>query len=164
MEKQLKIVFLLSVALWMTACAGETPAENEPMAVDSTAVVEEEVPVEKPALGPNEFEIQEGDTTYIMKQYFMCFLKTGPNRDQDSATAAQLQADHQANIGRLAEEDKIHMAGPMGDDGDLRGIFVFNTTTFEEADSLVRTDPAVAAGRLAYELHPWWVAKGSSVR
>ena len=63
-----------------------------------------------------------GADPYGMKSYILVFLKKGPNRSKDSTTRAQLQAGHMANINRLAEEGKLIMAGPMMDDGDIRGI------------------------------------------
>ncbi|MBP1657261.1 MAG: hypothetical protein H6Q31_1862 [Bacteroidetes bacterium] len=91
-----------------------------------------------------------------MKVYVMAFLKKGPNRNQDSIEAARLQAAHMANIHRMAEEGSLVLAGPFMDDGDLRGIYVFNVSTVEEARALTATDPAVKAGRLTMELHPWY--------
>ena len=86
----------------------------------------------------------------------MAFLKRGPNRSQDSATAAKLQQAHLANIGRLAKEGKLILAGPFMADGDLRGIYLFDVTTIEEAKALTETDPAIKVGRLVMELHPWY--------
>jgi uncharacterized protein YciI len=91
-----------------------------------------------------------------MKVYVMAFLKKGPNRNQDSGEAARLQAAHMANIQRMAEEGTLVLAGPFMDDGDLRGIYVFNVPTVEDARKLTETDPAVKSGRLAMELHPWY--------
>lgn len=99
---------------------------------------------------------QLGADDYGMKRYVMAFLKMGPNRDQDSATAAQLQRAHLDNINRLVKEKKLIVAGPFLDDGDLRGVFIFNVETIEEAEALTNTDPAVKAGRLVMELHPWY--------
>jgi len=93
---------------------------------------------------------------YGMKKYVVAFLKKGPKRDQDSATAASLQAAHMANIGRMAKEGTLVLAGPFLDDGDLRGIYIFNVETIEEAKALTETDPAIKAGRLSMELHPWY--------
>jgi uncharacterized protein len=91
-----------------------------------------------------------------MKKYVMAFLKKGPNRNQDSLTVVQLQEGHMANINRMAEEGKLILAGPFMDDGDLRGIYIFNVETIEEAEALTRTDPAIQAGRLIMELHTWY--------
>lgn len=97
-----------------------------------------------------------GADEYGMKQYVMAFLKPGPNQDQDSATAAQLQRAHLDNIFRMADEGKLALAGPFMDDAGLSGVYVFNVKTVEEAKSLTETDPAVQAGRLIMELHPWY--------
>lgn len=72
----------------------------------------------------------------------------------------QLQKDHIANIVRLAELKKLVVAGPFGDNGQLRGIFVFKVASIDEARALTETDPAVQAGRLAIDLHPWLVPEG----
>ena len=97
-----------------------------------------------------------GADEYGMKQYVMAYLKRGPKRDQDSATAEQLQKAHLENINRMAEEGKLVVAGPFMDDGDVRGIYIFNVSTVEEAKVLTETDPAIKAGRLEMELHPWY--------
>jgi uncharacterized protein YciI len=91
-----------------------------------------------------------------MHRYVLALLKSGPNRDQDSTTAAELQAAHMANIERMAEEGDLVLAGPFLDDGDLRGIYVFDVETIEEARALTESDPAIQAGRLEMELHPWY--------
>lgn len=93
---------------------------------------------------------------YGMKPYVMAFLKKGPNRTQDSATAVKLQAAHMENIGRMAKEGKLVVAGPFLDNGDIRGIYIFDVKTIEEAKKLTETDPAVQAGRLTMELHLWY--------
>lgn len=97
-----------------------------------------------------------GADEYGMKHYVMAFLKAGPNRNQDSLMRIEIQKGHMANIQRLADEGKLVMAGPFEDDGDIRGIFIFNVTTIEEAKVLTATDPAIQAGRLIMELHPWY--------
>lgn len=91
-----------------------------------------------------------------MKQYVMAFLKKGPNRSQDSVTAASLQKAHLDNIVRMANEGKLVIAGPFMDDWEVRGIYIFDVRTVEEARALTETDPAVKAGRLIMDLHPWY--------
>ena len=91
-----------------------------------------------------------------MSRYVMAFLRKGPNRPTDSITRIELQKGHMANIERMAKEGKLVLAGPFMDDGDLRGIYVFNVETVEEARALTETDPAIKAGSLVMELHPWY--------
>jgi uncharacterized protein YciI len=67
-----------------------------------------------------------------MKQYYFVMLTKGNNRTQDSITAAQIQKAHLENIGRLAKAGKIIVAGPFGDDGNWRGIFIFDAKSVEE--------------------------------
>ena len=97
-----------------------------------------------------------GADNYGMKQYVMAFLKAGPNRSQDEETAAKLQTAHLKNIQRLAAEGKLLLAGPFLDDGNVRGIYIFNVTTLDEAEKLTQTDPAIQAGSLVMELHLWY--------
>jgi uncharacterized protein YciI len=96
-----------------------------------------------------------------MRQYFFVMLKRGPNRSQDSTTAAALQAGHMANISRMYQDGKLAIAGPFGDDGEWRGIFIIDAASIDEVKSLLAKDPAIEAGRLVYEIHPWWGAKRS---
>lgn len=99
---------------------------------------------------------QLGADEYGMKRYVVAFLKKGPSQNQDSVQAAELQQAHLNNIRRMAEEGKLVLAGPFLDDGELRGIYVFDVSSVEEAMELTETDPAIKAGRLSMELHPWY--------
>jgi len=94
---------------------------------------------------------------------YFAFLKRGPNRkegDDKNPEIQELQKAHIANIQRLAAMKKLLVAGPFGDNGALRGIFVFRVGSLEEAQSLCATDPMVKAGRLIVELHPWQIPEG----
>lgn len=96
-----------------------------------------------------------------MNTFYLAFLKKGPNRtEKETPEVQELQKAHLANIQRLAKLGKIVAAGPFGDDGDLRGIFVFRVSSLEEAQELCATDPMIKVGRLAAELHPWQVPEG----
>lgn len=99
-----------------------------------------------------------------MKEYYFVLLTKGPNRTQDSATVAAIQKAHIANIIRLAKEEKLSIAGPFADEGNWRGIFILNAKSLEEAKQWCETDPAIQTGRLNYEIHPWWGAKGSALK
>lgn len=99
-----------------------------------------------------------GADKYGMRRYVMAFLKRGPNRSQSPEDSAALMRAHLDNITRLAEAGSLIVAGPFLDDGDVRGIYLFNVATVEEARALTETDPAIQAGRLEMELHPWYGA------
>lgn len=98
-----------------------------------------------------------------MNTVYFGFLKRGPNRkegDGKNPEVQELQKAHLANINRLAEMKKLVVAGPFGDDGDLRGIFVFRVGSLKEAEELAATDPMIKIDRLRLELHPWHVPEG----
>lgn len=97
-----------------------------------------------------------GADDYGMRKYVMAFLKRGPNRDRSKEEADALQAAHMENIGRLAEEGLLSLAGPFFGDGELRGIYIFNVDSIEEAERLTNTDPAIKAGSLKMELMEWY--------
>jgi uncharacterized protein len=100
----------------------------------------------------------------VMKNYYMVFLKKGPHRSQDSVEVEKIQTAHMENITRLAKTGKLNIAGPFLDDGDLRGFFIFDVPTLEEAKKLTETDPAVQSGRLSYEVHPFMTQQGASFK
>ncbi len=96
---------------------------------------------------------------YEMMNFWFVMLMKGNNRTQDSATAAKLQAGHMANMGKMAAEGKLLIAGPFTDNANWRGIFIFKSASKDEVEAMLQQDPAIAAGRLAYEIHPWMTAK-----
>lgn len=92
-----------------------------------------------------------------MKQYVFCILKTGSNTTATAEEKTNLFKGHMDNIGRLAKEGKLVLAGPfMKNDRNYRGIYIFNVATIEEAKALVATDPAVKANIFEVELTPWY--------
>lgn len=102
--------------------------------------------------------------TLLMQQYFIAFLKKGPNRSSSKEEADSLQRLHLAHLGRMYEEGFADISGPFGDDGEIRGITVYNVPNLQMADSLANMDPMVKSGRLTIEVHPWWAAKGFKLR
>ena len=113
---------------------------------------------------PETFQMQWKDSTITMQKYFVVFLKAGPERSQSKEEAEEIQEKHLNHLSKMAEMGKTSITGPMGDDGDIRGIVIYNTATAEEAKQLAEQDPAVKAGRLVVEVHPWWAAKGASLK
>lgn len=95
---------------------------------------------------------------YGMKPYTIVMLTTGTTKIEDKAKMGELMKGHMSNIGKLANEGKIVVAGPFLEKNkeNYRGMFIFNTKSKEEAEQWVKTDPAVQAGVFSYEIFPWY--------
>ena len=118
-----------------------------------------------PAIHPwwSEDIFKKSDSPLKYETVYLGFLKKGPNRkdgDDNTTEVQNLQKAHIANINRLAETKKLVVAGPFGDDGELRGIFVFRVGSLKEAEELAATDPMVKIDRLRLELYEWHVPVG----
>jgi uncharacterized protein YciI len=92
---------------------------------------------------------------FKLEKYFLGLLYKGTARDQAPAETEKIQTAHLNHLESLYKKGILLIAGPMADDGDLRGIVVLKVSSMEEAQALVNADPAVKAGRLRVELHPW---------
>jgi uncharacterized protein YciI len=98
-----------------------------------------------------------GADEYGMKMYTLVILKTGENKTTDKAKIDSAFKGHMANIGKLAANGKLVVAGPMGkNDKNYRGIFIFNVKTVAEAQELLKSDPAIQAKLLDAEIYPWY--------
>ena len=99
-----------------------------------------------------------------MTTYQVAFYRKGPDWVPSTTDAhKKLQAEHLAHIGKMADTGKLILAGPFGDNSDLRGMLIFRVDSAEEAKALAEQDPAVKAGRLVLEWHPWFAAKNITV-
>ncbi|MCT2407949.1 YciI family protein [Chryseobacterium antibioticum] len=99
-----------------------------------------------------------GADQYGMKAYTIVMLTTGSTKVEDKTKMGELMKGHMTNIGKLADEGKIVVAGPFLEKNkeNYRGMFIFNTKSKEEAEQWVKTDPAVQAGVFSYEIFPWY--------
>jgi uncharacterized protein YciI len=166
MERRIIALPLLLCLLVFTRCKTDSPVKTNPTPETPAAKSTVEVKQELTDQGYEIFDYVDQKTgdTILMQQYFIAFLKSGPKRSQTKEEADSLQVLHLAHLARMYEEGHADISGPFGDDGEIRGITIYNTPTLEMADSLANMDPMVKAGRLVIEVHPWWAAKGFPLR
>ncbi len=99
-----------------------------------------------------------------MRMYVMAVLEKGPKWSKEVTPEVQaLSKGHMDNMGRMAKEGKLILAGPLADAGEAVGIFVLDTGSLEEARKWCDTDPAVQAGRFQVRLWRWYSAKGIGI-
>jgi len=97
-----------------------------------------------------------------MTRYYFAFLRRGPKwTAQRTPETDRLQEAHMENIRNMAKAGKLVIAGPFENAGEYAGIFIFKVNELEEAKALSEADPAVKAGRLVVDVHPWLIPKGS---
>jgi len=113
----------------------------------------------------NEAEAYELAASMDRAIYYVYLLKKGPAWSPDSTReTAALQEEHLSNLGRLREEGKLVLNGPLLDSlqlsGQIRGIGVLKAKSLAEAKEWISTDPMVKVGRLVVELHAWMIPKG----
>jgi len=98
-----------------------------------------------------------GADDYGMKSYILVILKTGSNTTTDKKFIDSCFAGHMSNMGVMVKAGKLVVAGPIGkNEKSYRGIFILNAKDFEEAKSLLKSDPAVKEGLLDAELYNWY--------
>ena len=89
------------------------------------------------------------------------FLNTGAAREKTKTMApeevSKMQAQHVGNFGTQFNLGKLFAAGPLGDNGSIRGIVVLNVQTPEEIKECFKPDPFVQNDILEAETHPWLV-------
>lgn len=95
-----------------------------------------------------------------MRSYVLVILKTGPRKMPEGPERSAMFKGHFANIGRLAGEKKLALAGPLDGVDGLRGIFVFATPDIAQAKSYVETDPVIINGEMVAEYHKFFSSAG----
>lgn len=93
------------------------------------------------------------------KSYTFVFLHKKATMDTvPQGQVEKIMQGHLANIERLAKEDKLAAAGPFEGGG---GIFILNTTSREQAEEWLSTDPGIRANRWNVEMLPYSPRIGS---
>ncbi len=163
MEKTIKVGVVICMLLG--ACTEVKTSNEEGVANEiKTNVTYKKTDLEKAGYQVFDFVDEETKDTILMQQYFIAFLKRGSNRSQNKLEADSLQKLHLKHLKRMYDEGYADISGPFGDDGEIRGITIYNVPTLQIADSLANMDPMVKAGRLVIEVKPWWAAKGYPLR
>ena len=96
------------------------------------------------------------------RAYTLVFLKAGPHRSRAKDEADALQLAHLKYLFGLRGAGKLVLNGPLTSDTALRGICIVDAN-LEEARRLAEGDPAVKAGHLVVEAHPWFGLPGDTL-
>lgn len=94
---------------------------------------------------------------YGMKKYHLVILKKGDAGITDKARLDSIFRGHMKNIQLLASQNKLVVAGPLGEnEKNYEGIFILNTESKEEAKKMVEADPAIQLKVLAAEFYLYY--------
>lgn len=93
-------------------------------------------------------------------RYTLLFLvATGDTTARTKEENAALMQGHLANLTRLADEDKLLIAGPFGHpmrDDTLRGLCIFATESYDGARAWMAEDPTLKANVMRAEGGAFW--------
>ena len=104
--------------------------------------------------GPANAEAKAEDPQ--MRTYYLVMLTRGPSwTAEQTPELSQLQKAHLAHLDSMHHDGKLLVAGPIVGGDDYAGVVVFGVESREAAETLVKADPAVQAGRLGYRILPW---------
>ncbi len=115
---------------------------------------------------PDDLKLPDEITKNIAKakRYTLRIYRRGPKRDHDEETAQRIHVGHLKHIFALHQKGLLLINGPLLDDDDIRGIGIFAIEDIEEVRRIDAQDPAVIAGRLTVEVHPWYGLPGDGLR
>jgi uncharacterized protein len=106
---------------------------------------------------PANYDVMNPDS---LEPLVLGFLVRGTAPAPDQAAGEAMQKGHLAYMESLHKQGKLPVAGPFLDDTPSRGIVIYRVKDVAEAKALAAEDPAVKAGRLVLEAHPWMTLKG----
>lgn len=97
------------------------------------------------------------EAPHKLVQFQMAILKKGPKWDSTKLEERnQILHQHLRDIVAMLNSGKMVLAGPFADDTDTAGIFILRASSTDEAKTWVDADPAVKAGLITPEMHPWF--------
>src|SRR5437016_13764748 len=111
-------------------------------------------------LNPLAIQAQESKTS-AKEPLTWIFLNTGAAREKikeiPQETLAKMQADHVGNFGTQFNKGTLIAAGPLGDNGFIRGTVILAVHGADPVADCFKPDPFVQNDILAVEAHPWIV-------
>jgi uncharacterized protein YciI len=150
-----RAVVTLTITLSLSACAWANSPADTPAGKPSAS------PAESPGESPDSkfdaaLAAKVGADERGMRNYILVVLKTGPNKVPAGKERDEMFKGHFANMGRLAAEGKLALAGPFDGVDGWRGLFILSVSDMEEAKKIVATDPVVIAGEMVPEFHKYY--------
>ncbi len=97
-----------------------------------------------------------GADQYGMHAYVLVILRTGPTPLPPGPERDAMFRGHFANMGRLAGEGALVLAGPLDGVDGRRGIFILDVDSIEDARTLVATDPVIIEGEMVADYHRYY--------
>lgn len=95
---------------------------------------------------------------FAQNPYVFVFLNKKADAEKISDEASKkLMEGHMANMDKLAKEGKLVAAGPFEGGG---GIFIMKTSSVDEANQWISTDPGIQAKRWNVEVLPFTLRLG----
>src|SRR3954470_9369598 len=94
-----------------------------------------------------------------LTKYFVAFLYKGPKFAAAPADSPERKLNHEqhvAYIDRMQAEGKLLLYGPIGDGGDLRGMYVFKAASLEQAREWADSEPSVKIGMIEMRVYAWF--------
>jgi uncharacterized protein YciI len=95
------------------------------------------------------------------EQYTLVLIKSGDHWSPNTPEFMDVMKQHHAFVQQMTDQGNLAVAGPfpLSDHRELRGIAIFRVGA-EQTAKLTQDDPAVKAGLLKAEIHPWGTGKG----
>ncbi len=96
-----------------------------------------------------------------MEQYTLVLMKRGDKWNPDAPEIAEKLKQHRAFVEQMTAQGQIAIAGvfPPSVPGELRAVEIFRVGP-EQTATLLKDDPAIKAGLVKPEIHPWITGKG----
>lgn len=91
-----------------------------------------------------------------MRGYVLVILKSSATPVPPGVARDEMFKGHFANMQKLADAGKLVVAGPLDGVQERRGIFILAVTDFDEARTIMATDPVIAKGEMVAEYHKFF--------